>query len=506
MKNLLPNQLCSMMKYVCYLSILFSANVLQAQSPLAIPYQAVARNTTGNLISNLPISLRFSIHDLTVNGTVVYKETQAVITNSLGLFMTNIGQGTSVLGNFAGINWATGSKFIEVELDAAGGANYISMGTTQLMSVPYALFANKSADLPSGTINGNTMHWNGTSWVADNGIFNDGSNIGIGTSSPAEQLHTTGGVRHQSLAGVGSRIVYADSNGKLNTAASLNPIYSQTSTAAPVSIPDNSCVGSSGSIIVSGLPQALASSSITVKVNITHTYVGDLRAYLYAPDGSIINLFYSNGGSGDNFVNTVFTDSAATNLASSGAPFTGYFKPEGNMSTQCFVTPNVSTFSAMSGGTINPNGTWTLRVFDSYSIDTGVINNWSVSFNTGANTSSSLNSILPSQIGHVNGVLTTNGANPSWTTGVPVKYYMIVNGVYPSYPNGCTSECMGSIVMWPYYTNFDGYIKPCNGQLLSIAQYNALFSIIGTTYGGDGVTTFALPNLNGAGQTPVGHQ
>ena len=90
--------------------------------------------------------MRFSLHDLTINGTVIYKETQSAITNALGLFMVNIGQGTPVTGTFAGINWGNGNKFMQVEIDGTGGTNYINMGTTQLMSVPYALYAAKSGN------------------------------------------------------------------------------------------------------------------------------------------------------------------------------------------------------------------------------------------------------------------------------------------------------------------------------------------------------------------------
>ena len=104
------------------------------------------------------MSLRFSLHDLTINGTVIYKETQSAITNALGLFMVNIGQGTPVTGTFAGINWGNGNKFMQVEIDGTGGTNYINMGTTQLMSVPYALYAAKSGNLPDGTSTGNTLH------------------------------------------------------------------------------------------------------------------------------------------------------------------------------------------------------------------------------------------------------------------------------------------------------------------------------------------------------------
>lgn len=151
-----------------------------AQSPNAIPYQAAARNTNGSLIINQHISLRFSIHDGSVSGPVVYSETQDVITNAYGLFSVNIGQGNPVTGTFTGINWGNGSKFTQVEMDAAGGTNYTDMGTQQMMSVPYAMYASNGN--PNGTAAGQMLYWNGTAWVI----------IAAGVPGQILQLNNTG--------------------------------------------------------------------------------------------------------------------------------------------------------------------------------------------------------------------------------------------------------------------------------------------------------------------------
>ncbi len=135
------------------------------QVPQAIPYQAVARNNAGGLIDNQIVSLRFSIHDATTGGAVVYKETQSTSTNTFGLFTVNIGLGTPVLGTFSSINWGTNIKFLQVELDTLGGTNYVDMGTQQMLSVPYALFAARSADMPSGNAAGDVLVWNGSAWI-----------------------------------------------------------------------------------------------------------------------------------------------------------------------------------------------------------------------------------------------------------------------------------------------------------------------------------------------------
>jgi hypothetical protein len=136
-----------MKNIITLIIISFCWKGLIAQSPNAIPYQAVARNADGNLVVNQNISLRFSVHNGTAGGTVVYQETHSATTNEFGLFSVNVGQGSPVNGTFAGINWGSGAKFIQIELDPAGGSNYIDMGTSQMLSVPYALYAEKASSV-----------------------------------------------------------------------------------------------------------------------------------------------------------------------------------------------------------------------------------------------------------------------------------------------------------------------------------------------------------------------
>ncbi len=121
-------------------------NNAKAQVPQGFPYQAVARTATGNLMSNQTIQMRFSILDDNINGALTYQETRVVITNALGLFTHTIGQGTATAGSFNTINWGLHQKFLKVEMDTSGLSNYVAMGTTQLMSVPYALYASSSSN------------------------------------------------------------------------------------------------------------------------------------------------------------------------------------------------------------------------------------------------------------------------------------------------------------------------------------------------------------------------
>jgi hypothetical protein len=118
-----------------------SVATLNAQVPQAMNYQAVARNASGQELVNQAVNLRLSILDGGPTGSPVYVETQSTATNSLGLFTVAVGQGTVISGVFSAVNWASGSKYLKVEADITGGTNYVTFGNSQLLSVPYALYA-----------------------------------------------------------------------------------------------------------------------------------------------------------------------------------------------------------------------------------------------------------------------------------------------------------------------------------------------------------------------------
>ena len=140
---------------------------LYAQSPNKMSYQSVVRNGSGLLVSNSPVSIRISLLQGSMNGNIVYMETHSKTSNENGLVSLEIGGGTVVLGVFSTINWAGGPYFLKTETDPAGGANYSVSGTSQLLSVPYALYAEKSGS--------------GGDWVKDaDGIYYNLGKVGIG--------------------------------------------------------------------------------------------------------------------------------------------------------------------------------------------------------------------------------------------------------------------------------------------------------------------------------------
>ena len=131
-------------------AVLLTASVF-AQSPEKMSYQAVIRNSSEALVTNTTVGMQISILQGSASGTVVYVETQTPTTNANGLVSLEIGSGTVVSGDFATIDWANGPYFIKTETDPAGGVSYTITGTSQLLSVPYALHA-KTAETVTGGI------------------------------------------------------------------------------------------------------------------------------------------------------------------------------------------------------------------------------------------------------------------------------------------------------------------------------------------------------------------
>jgi hypothetical protein len=184
---------------------------VSAQVPQSMNYQAVARDANGVVMSNQNISIQLSVLDGSATGTVSYMERHNVTTNTFGLFTVAVGQGQAMTGTFSAINWASGSKWMKVEMDPTGGTNYGTMGVSQLLSVPYALYAanggsssvnvtttisgNGTAANPlsiaqQGATVGQTLIWNGTTWVP-------------GTITGSDNWGTQSAVNNPSLTGNG---------------------------------------------------------------------------------------------------------------------------------------------------------------------------------------------------------------------------------------------------------------------------------------------------------------
>ena len=139
------------MKKLFTLLVLAITLIATAQAPQGFNYQATVRNSSGALITNQNVLFKFNIMLNSQTSLPVYSETHQAPTDDLGQVNLVIGTGTPTTGLFSNINWSSGSYFLGIELNT--GAGYVTMGTTQLLSVPYALYANSSGNSQSATPN-----------------------------------------------------------------------------------------------------------------------------------------------------------------------------------------------------------------------------------------------------------------------------------------------------------------------------------------------------------------
>ncbi len=235
--------------------------------------------------------------------------------------------------------------------------------------------------------------------------------------------------------------VTAPPNGTVQTTFSNNTVYA---------IPDNNSAGVASPITVAGIsPATLANGAIfSVRVNITHTYDGDLIVALISPSGNTINLSNRRGGSGDNFNNTIFSMSAGTPIASGTAPFAGSYIPD-------------ASFNLLTG---NANGLWQLKVSDVAGTDVGTINSWSLV----------LNNVVATQINYSwtsspSGFI-SSAANPVVSPAVTTTYSLIATNSV----NGCTGSASAQITVNPLpVVQVNGTNAICAGSSTSLTASGA---------------------------------
>ena len=157
----------------------FTSLYVSAQAPHGINYQAVVRNSGGNVIASTAVGMKVTIHQGSPTGTVVYSESFTPTTSAIGLVNLVIGQGNVLSGSFSSITWSSGTFYCELGLDPAGGTSYTSMGTQQFMSVPYSLYAETSGS-------------SGTTYTAGTGINITGTVISnTGDANAADDITNT---------------------------------------------------------------------------------------------------------------------------------------------------------------------------------------------------------------------------------------------------------------------------------------------------------------------------
>ncbi|QLH45956.1 MAG: hypothetical protein HWD58_10225 [Bacteroidota bacterium] len=208
---------------------------LNAQVPQKFNYQGIARDSKGNPMGKQTLGIKLSVLPTSDATTPEYEEVQTITTNEFGLYTLQIGNGQAVTGTMAEVKWETGNKYIRVSIDPKGGSNYVDAGTTQLLSVPYAIYADKAgmaketaggtragtvstSAAGTGTVNYLTK-FTAANTIYNSQVFDNGTNIGIGTTTPSAKVHVNQNVaavqehirmQNQSATGAGRFTMYSD--------------------------------------------------------------------------------------------------------------------------------------------------------------------------------------------------------------------------------------------------------------------------------------------------------
>jgi hypothetical protein len=157
-----------MKNYLSIVILLFLGLSLNAQAPQGFNYQATVRNASGDLVISQNVSFGFNIIQGSQTADPAYSEDHTLSTDDLGQVSLVIGQGTPTTGVFSEIDWSIGNYYLAIELDT--GSGFEPMGTSQLLSVPYAMYSNSSGSLPEGVAQGDILIWDATlsAWTVSN--------------------------------------------------------------------------------------------------------------------------------------------------------------------------------------------------------------------------------------------------------------------------------------------------------------------------------------------------
>jgi hypothetical protein len=407
------------------------AFIVTAQVPTQINYQGVARSTNGTPIANTTITVRLTIHENTATGNPIYSETRTVTTNSLGLYTVIMGSSdaSSISGAINNINWANNPKYLEVEIDPAGGNSLVSIGTSQLNSVPFALHAQKADQISStATISsqqitssyattGQVLVWNGTNWLpttlptgttftAGAGIAISGNTISANDASSTNEIQTISKTGNTiSLSNGGGSVTVTDADAQTLT---LNGSNLSISNGNTIALPTGTTYTAGSGIAINGNTISANDVSATNEIQ------------TISKTGNTISL--SNGGG-----SVTVTDAQSLSLSGSNLSISN-----GNT----IALPTGTTYTAGSGIAINGNTISANDISSTNEIQTLSRNGRVLSLSNGGG-----NITLPDTITKgtaLGDMLYWNGT--AWTRipiGINGQYLTICNGL-PTW-NGCTA-------------------------------------------------------------------
>lgn len=238
------------------------AQAPQLQAPQAMNYQGIARDVLGKPLQNKNITLRISVLAGGADALSAYSETHRVTTTDQGAFALAIGRGTEAKGTFASLQWGGTNHFLRVEIDPAGGSNFRVMGTSELLSVPYALYAGMAGQLSTTTSAAGSAAQGGTPGVPSQvwSLFGN-SNVNpltdrLGTTNDADLVLITNNIDRLTITAQGNVAIRNDLGvGKdltVNRNVSLNATGGATVNYGPLTVANASPTALSGTLNVTG--------------------------------------------------------------------------------------------------------------------------------------------------------------------------------------------------------------------------------------------------------------
>lgn len=261
--------------FITIISLLLTAGNALSQ-PQLMNYQGVARDRNGQVLSNKVISLKIHIISGDMQGQTEYSETHRIHTGNLGTFNIHIGAGEPVSGNFSDVQWSRMNHFVKIEMDIHGGRNFMDMGTTQLLSVPYAFHALTAGEIvPENDVTLRKAQPGITSqtWSLFGNLRTDPNKDKLGTTDSTDLVLATNNQRRLTISANGelgvsnSMVIGADL--LVNKNVHLNTVDGETFVYGPFT------VGNQSPALLTGMLTLKGAGQFDSGINIDATTVTD---------------------------------------------------------------------------------------------------------------------------------------------------------------------------------------------------------------------------------------
>ncbi|MBL4587095.1 MAG: tail fiber domain-containing protein [Flavobacteriales bacterium] len=387
-----------------------SVQLIAQTAPQKMNYQGVARDASGKAIIEQIISLRIGVLSSTNMERHVYAEEHEVTTNKLGLFTLHIGDGKTIEGQMKDINWGATDHYISVELDTDNSGRFVEMGVSQLLSVPYAFYSERS-----GTTDDNSRTLTSDGWVTHGNTGTDAATDFIGTSDAQDLVFRTNNTEVGRFTtggdlGLSAGNEYMIGGGRALAIDGAENIFMGPQTGSNISTGNgNLMVGHrSGRNTTTGR----FNSFLGYKAGESNT-VGNYNSFFGAlagvyNTGGNNNFFgrsagYANTGNSNNF----FGNYAGQNNQGNNNTFIGLYSGQNN------TTGNNNTFLGRNAGLSNTTGTGNTYIGRDADGTSGLINATAIGTNASVTQS--------------NSVVLGNNANVGIGTSAP-SYLLDVKG------------------------------------------------------------------------------